>query len=145
MGVDRPPGGTTGRLYRIEDGRATPEPFVRLHPAAPNPLGELWGPVGSPAPSPAPGSSASASPSPASPADGNGLSGTIDVGATGPTWTPGHYLIELDAPNGEWVRWLGLDIRLSPPVVEPASTPAASREPAASGAPATSPRPSAAP
>ncbi len=53
-GPDRPPDGTTARLFRVADGRATPEPYVRLHPAAPNPLGELWGPVGSPAASPGP-------------------------------------------------------------------------------------------
>ena len=61
-GPDRPPDGTTARLFRVADGRATPEPYVRLHPAAPNPLGELWGPVGSPAASPGPGATPAASP-----------------------------------------------------------------------------------
>ncbi|HEY2887301.1 MAG TPA: hypothetical protein VGJ17_01690 [Candidatus Limnocylindrales bacterium] len=151
-GPDRPPQGTAGRLYRIENGRAVPEPYVRLHPAAPNPLGELWGPVGrASAASPGPGASPTASAPAASPVDGTGLL-PDEAGTTGPIWPPGHYVIELGDPADGWARWLGLDIRLSPPVVDPASGPTESVGPAASDGPAPasarpagSPEPSAAP
>ena len=145
-GPDRPPDGTTARLFRVADGRATPEPYVRLHPAAANPLGELWGPVGSPAASPGtgatPAASPAASPGPgASPVHADGLppGPSLGVGETAPTWAPGHYLIELEAPGGDYVRWLGLDIRLSQPVVEPGSTPPAPVEPTATASPTPAP------
>ncbi len=141
-GPDRPPDGTTARLFRVADGRATPEPYVRLHPAAPNPLGELWGPVGSPvAASPGPGATPAASGPVASPADGTGLppGPSLGVGETAPTWAPGRYLIELEAPGSDYVRWLGLDIRLSQPVVEPGSTPPAPVKPTAPASPSPAP------
>jgi hypothetical protein len=61
------------------------------------------------------------------------------VGESAPTWAPGRYLIELDAPAAGWARWLGLDIRLSQPVLEPGSTPPPPVEPSAS--PAATPAP----
>ena len=59
------------------------------------------------------------------------------------TWPAGRYVIELATPSGSWVRWLGLELRVSPvlvatpsPVPSPAGSPDASTSPSSS--PATS-------
>lgn len=46
-------------------------------------------------------------------------------------WPVGRYVILLEADDGRWDRWLGLDLRTAPPVASPAVTPSPTATPSA--------------